>query len=224
MGILLPSIGAALTVVIGFFVAQWLPLKWSRIAESPIIYVVYGAIYLMFAASVCFAAAMGYALFMHSIDAQLSMFEEYVRGNVGWVYFAALVTSIAGGFALNKVIYGHRQLCVWLADRMTHNKLDQMFIAAFKETKPVCLVLGDGKVHVGWAYRMPLPTDDREYVSIVPFKGGYADDAHQIIFNVNYYRVRGAESDFAVEYIDSPMSIARSSIKTAYLYAPEAGD
>lgn len=178
MNLLYGSIGTVLVVIIGFLVAQWLPLKWSRVKESPVVYVVYGTIYLMLTALICY--------FLTGLSVR---FDSYVIAETMWIYVIALSTSAVLYLVLNQWIFREHPRRTWLATQMAHNKLDRLFISALNEARLVCLVLETSRVYVGWGTEVPLPNDDNEYVNIVPIQSGHKNADHQFVFNVFYYKI-----------------------------------
>ena len=221
MNLLYGSIGTVLVVVIGFLVAQWLPLKWTRVNESPVVYVVYGAIYLMATALACYFIANLFAPVAdssRSVPVSFESFVMFVMKEAMWIYSAAFSTSAAFLLALNQWIFKESSRRTWLASKMAHNKLDRLCIKALEDTLLLCLVLETGKVYVGWVVEVPLPNDDREYVNILPMQSGYKDENHQFVFNVFHDQILKEHGPLAAGYLASPKTILRSSIQTANVF------
>lgn len=218
MNLLYGSIATALVVVIGFFIAQCLPLKWSRVSESPVIYVVYGAVYLTLVALTYYLLRNFVSLLTILPISKSADFESFLLEKATGIYLYALLSSIAWPLVLNKWLFSKQPYRFWLAEKMAHNKLDRLFIRALRESKLVCLVLDTGKVYVGWVTELPLPNDDKEYVYLVPLQSGYKSDKHLFVFNVYHEEVMREGNINAAGYIGSPKSVSRASIKTANLF------
>ena len=218
MNLLYGSIGTVLVVVIGFLVAQWLPLRWSRVNESPVVYVVYGAIYLMATALVCYSLANFSALATGPSQTAPINFESFVMNEAVWIYIYALSTSATLYLVLNQWVFKKFSRRTWLVTKMAHNKLDRLLITALNEIRLVCFVLETGKVYVGWVFDVPLPSDDKEYVNIVPIQSGYKDASHQFVFNVFYDKILDPHGQQAAGHLAAPKTILRRSIQTANLF------
>lgn len=119
----------------------------------------------------------------------------------------ALLLGVVGQSALNHLYPFNR---IWTAQKegeraiQNHgNELEKLIFRSLVEAKRVMLTLKSGKVYVGRVSKFVGPTVDRERdLILLPSKGGYRDNQHQLVVTTDYDAIYAEIVDTERDYIE----------------------
>jgi len=112
---------------------------------------------------------------------------NYLLDDTASFVIQVLLTSPFFAFLIAKLFNKFTNEYEYYLDALQENEFEWLLVNAMETNFMVMITLEDGKVYVGWVYRVSDPAKDpRKYFSIIPVVTGFRDDKQKVYFTTFY--------------------------------------
>lgn len=112
---------------------------------------------------------------------------NYLTDDTASFVIQVLLTSPFFAFLIAKLFNKFTNEYKYYLDALRENEFEWLLVNAMETNFMVMITLEDGKVYVGWVYRVSDPAKSpRKYFSIIPVVTGFRDEKQKVCFTTFY--------------------------------------